>query len=131
MTATEALSPCLRLGGRCSRYLRHIEEGSFDTCDEDLRLARPRHALHPLILRTLLHGRSKRDHWHICPLRRSLAHGPEEGFAYALIQPGGEEQKVRTLKQLVCNSYSVGIDWGGAITGALEEQTEGAPDHRI
>src|SRR5215217_2539125 len=131
MTATGALLPRLGLGGRCGRCRRRIEEGGFDPFDEDLRLARPRHALHPLILRTLLYGRCKRDHRHICPLRRSLAHGAEEGFAYTLVQSGGEEQKVRTLKQLVCDSYSVGIDWGGAITGALEEQTEGAPGHRV
>src|SRR5215208_7223300 len=131
MRATEALLPCLRLGSRCSRYLRHIKKGGFDTFDEDLRLARPRHALHPLILRTLLHGRCKRDHRHICPLRRSLAHGAEEGFAYALVQSGGEEQKVRTLKQLVCDSYGVGSDRGGAVAVALKEGAEGAPDHRV
>src|SRR5215217_1727615 len=131
MRATEALLPCLRLGSRCSRYLRHIKKGGFDTFDEDLRLARPRHALHPLILQALLHGRCKRDHRHICPLRRSLSHGPEESLAHASIQPWGEEQKVRTLKQLICDPYGVGIDWDGAITGALEEQTEGAPDHRV
>src|SRR5215208_2421842 len=107
MTATGALSPCLRLGSRCSRYLRHIKKGGFDSFDEDLRLARPRHTNDPLLRQSLLCGRCKRDHRHICPLRRSLAHAAEEGFAYALVQSGGEEQKVRILKQLVCDSYSV------------------------
>src|SRR5215213_11531125 len=94
MTATGALSPRLGLGSRCGRCRRRIEEGGFDPFDEDLRLTGPRNALYPLMLRTLLYGRCKRDHRHICPLRRALAHRAEEGFARAFVQPGREEQHV-------------------------------------
>src|SRR5215211_5557639 len=131
MTTTRALSRCVCLGSRCSRYLWHIKKGGFDTFDEDLRLARPRHALHPLILRTLLHGRCKRDHRHICPLRRSLAHAGEEGLAHASIQPGGEEQEVCTLWQIVYDPYGVGSDRGGAVAVALKEGAEGASYYRV
>src|SRR5215213_11601116 len=74
---------------------RRIHEGLFDTFHENLRLARPRHALYPLLLRALLHGCGERDHWHICLLRCALAHSAEEGFAYTVIQSGCEEQHHR------------------------------------
>src|SRR5215212_3564670 len=131
MAATGALSPRLGLGGRCSRYLRRIEEGGFDPFDEDLRLARPRHALYPLILRTLLHGRCKRDHRHLSLLRCALAHGAHERLAHALIQPGCEEQQVSTVEQLVDDTGGVGIEWPGLVTRVLKERAEGAPDHRV
>jgi hypothetical protein len=48
----------------------------------------------------------------------ALAHSAEEGFAYTLIQPGGEEQQVCILKQFVDNPCGVGIQWGGVITSS-------------
>src|SRR5215212_2947194 len=131
MTAPRALSPCLRLGSRCSRYLRHIEEGGFDLSHEGLRFARPRHASYPLILRTLFYDCCKRDHRHIRPLRGALAHGPYESLAHALIQSRSKEQQVHALKHFVDNPRGVGIEWPGLITGALKKRTEGAPDHRV
>jgi hypothetical protein len=64
-------------------------------------------------------------------LRCALAHSAYEGFAYSLIQSGGEEQEVCTLEQLVDNPCGVGIEWPGLVTGTLKERTQGAPDHGV
>src|SRR5215211_1503826 len=79
----------------------------------------------------LLNGRGERDHRHATLLRRGLAHSAYESFAYTLIQPGGEEQQICTLKQLVEGPRGVGIEQDGVVTVALKEQREGAPDHRV
>ena len=111
---------------------RHIEKGRFDPLHEYLRLTRPRYANDSLLLWQVLLQRSwgARSPAYL-PFAGALANGAYEGLAYTLIQPGGEEQQVRALKQLVHDPRGVGIEWPGLVTGALKECAEGAPDHRV
>src|SRR5215204_5676877 len=100
MTPPKVLSASSGLGGSCARWRQRIQEGLFHPFHEYLCLTRPRHPNDTLLLQILLcsRGSRERDHRHLCLLHCALAHSAYEGFPYTLIQPGGEEQQIRTLK---------------------------------